>query len=557
MNMKKISRILAIGCLSSTLLLSGCIEETFPTNGATEEQVTSSVQSASAMLWALHAQLNTPALEIGYHHSDFGYSSIMHVRDLLTNDMPISASNYDQFWTWEENQGMGENYLYAQIVWNFYWHCVLSTNKLLALFPLENATDQLKGYIGAAHAYRAMFYLDMARMYEYLPTDVTSPITEAGNDVTGLTVPIVTENTTEEECYNNPRVSREDMAAFILSDLQIAEENIGYLTEKSACMPHLDVIYGLYARLYMWLGQNVDDTPNLEAYQNAQRYARMAIDESSSDPMTQEECLSTSKGFNNLDCWMWGSQLVKENDLVQTGIINWVSWMVNETSFGYTGQAAGPWSMINKDLYDKANNNDFRKRMWKAPEGSALDGMTDFLTSTASDLPVYFGDRLPEYASVKFRPGEGNPDDVNLAAATAYPLMRVEEMYFIEAEAAEHIAPGTGKALLESFMNNYRIADDVDYTYVCTNPNVIEEIYIQKCIELWGEGLAYYDMKRLNMPMNRAYEGSNFSATTQFVQTTPVRPAWLNFCITQGEKNSNRALAGFENPDMSGLYELK
>ena len=553
--MKKITKYLALGCLSSALMLTGCIEETFPTSGATEEQVTSSEQSASAMLWAMHAQLNTPALEVGYHHSDFGYSSIMHIRDLLTNDMPISASNYDQFWTWEENQGMGESYLYAQIVWTFYYQCVLSANKMLAAFPLEESTsNQLKGYIAAAHAYRAMFYLDMARMYEYLPTDVTSPITKAGNDVTGLTVPIVTENTTEEQSYNNPRVSRQEMADFILSDLKSAEENIGYLTESSACIPHLDAVYGLYARLYMWLGQNVDDTPNLEAYQNAQKYARLAIDASSTDPMTQEECLSTSKGFNDLDCWMWGSQLVKENDLVQTGIINWVSWMVNENTFGYAGQVAGPWSMINRALYDEANDNDFRKRMWKAPEGSALDGMTDFLTSASGR---YFGDFLPTYASVKFRPGEGNTDDVNLAAATAYPLMRVEEMYFIEAEAAEHVSPGAGKALLESFMNTYRIAEGEDYTYVCTNPNVVEEIYIQKCIELWGEGLAYYDMKRLNMPLDRAYEGSNFSATTQFVQTTPVRPAWLNFCITQGEKNSNRALVGYENPDMSGLYELK
>lgn len=52
-------------------------------------------------------------------------------------------------------------------------------------------------------------YLDMARMYEYLPTDGTSMPNDAGNDVTNLTVPIVTEKTTEEESYNNPRVTRE------------------------------------------------------------------------------------------------------------------------------------------------------------------------------------------------------------------------------------------------------------------------------------------------------------------------------------------------------------
>ena len=470
-------KFLAGVCLSSTLVMTtGCIEETFPTNGATEDQLTASQTATSAMLWAMPSVLNKYATIDGSYHWDWGYGSIMHVRDVMTEDMAVVSSGYDWYSSWEQNLYQGEDYIYPQFIWNYYWKAVQTTNKLIAAIDEETATEPLMGYLAAAHAYRAMFYLDMARMYEFLPNDKTE-----GANVEGLTVPIVTESTTEQDARNNPRVPRQEMADFILSDLDFAEQHIEKLEEDVKTLPHLDAVYGLKARLYMWLGQNVDDTPNLDAYQNAQRYARMAIDESSSDPMTQEECLSTSKGFNNLDCWMWGSQMVKENDLVQTGIINWVSWMVNETSFGYTGQAAGPWSMINKDLYDKANNNDFRKRMWKAPEGSALDGMTDFLTSTASNPPVYFGDRLPEYASVKFRPGEGNPDDVNLAAATAYPLMRVEEMYFIEAEAAEHIAPGTGKALLESFMNNYRIADDVDYTYVCTNPNVIEEIYIQKC----------------------------------------------------------------------------
>ena len=49
--MNKIMKLMAAGCLSSTLLLTGCIEETFPTNAATEDQVTSSNQAAAAMLW--------------------------------------------------------------------------------------------------------------------------------------------------------------------------------------------------------------------------------------------------------------------------------------------------------------------------------------------------------------------------------------------------------------------------------------------------------------------------------------------------------------------------
>ena len=555
--MKKITKLLAVGCLASSFLMTGCIDETFPTNAATEDQVTSSDESAAAMLWSLHAQLNTPVFTVGDYHFDFGYGAMMHIRDVQTGDMPINASNYDQFWIWEENQAQGKAYLYGQMIWNYYYRCVLACNKLIGAFPLEEATDEVKGYIAAAHAYRALFYLDLARLYEYMPATVDKgsygPSDDAGNDVTGLTVPIVTEATTEEDAYNNPRATREEMATFILGDLQAAEENIGLLTESFPCLPHLDVVYGLYARYYMWLGRNLDDTSNPEAYVQARDYARKAINASSTQPMTEEECLSTSKGFNNIDCWMLGSQLVKENDVVQTGIINWISWMSNETSFGYCGMAGAPWSQIDARLYDRADNNDFRKRMWKAPESNpALADKTDYLTSTING---YFGTFLPAYASVKFRPGEGNPDDVNLAASVAYPVMRVEEMYFIEAEAAEQVTPGAGKQLLEAFMNNYRIAEDAEgYRYTCTNTNVIDEIIAQKRIELWGEGQSFFDYKRLNMSVDRTYSGSNWSATTRF--KTTGRPAWMNYVIVQSEENSNAAVRGWNNPDPSGKYNV-
>lgn len=543
---RNISKLLIGVCLSSSVLMTtGCIEETFPTNAATEDQVTSSEEAASAMLWSMHAMLNSYGLDADRsNHYDWGYGSVMHVRDVMTGDMAISSSGYDHYWPWEENVYQGESYIFNQFVWNFYWRNVLAANKLIGAFPLESASDTEKGYVGAAYAFRAMLYLDLARMYEYLPTDGTSMPNAAGNDVTNLTVPIVTEKTTEEDSYNNPRVTREKMAEFILSDLQAAEENIPYLNNSSRALPHLDAVYGLMARYYMWL----------EDYENAKNYARKAIDESGLTPMTQEECLSTSKGFNDINCWIWGSQLVKENDVVQTGIVNWTSWMSNETSFGYAAQrTGGPYLMADASMYQRMDNNDFRKRIWKAPKGTALEGKTDFLTSSNARYG-YFGDWLPTYASTKFRPCEGNPDDVNLAAASAYPLMRVEEMYFIEAEAAEHVAAGSGKALLETFMNTYRLADDVENgaKYTCTNDDVIDEIVFQKRVELWGEGQTFFDIKRLDMPVTRDYDGTNFYANTRF--NTSRRPAWMNFCIVQTEKNSNEALRGYENPDPSDAY---
>ncbi len=521
------------GICFSALLLSttGCIEETFPTSVATEDQLAASSMATEAMLNAIPASMNTLGVVSSDYHYDWGYGSIIHIRDVMTEDMAVASSGYDWYTRWENNTYQGESYVYSQFIWNYFWQSVLTANIVIGALDYETASDLQKGYLAAAYAFRAFFYLDLAQMYEFLPNDKTT-----GSNVENLTVPIVRESTTEEEARNNPRASREEMAAFILTDLDSAQNNMQYFTETSKTMPHLDVVYGLKARYYMWLGD----------YDNAKTYARLAINETSSTPMTETQCLSTTSGFNDISCWMWGSQMVSEDDLVQTGILNWASWMSNETSFGYSAQA--PYIMIGASLYDRLNDTDFRKKMWVAPEGTALWGQNSFLTSSSFG---YFGDRLPEYASLKFRPAEGNCDDYTVGAATAYPLMRVEEMYFIEAEASAHLNDGEALSLLTNFMTTHR---DPSYTCSLSGDALIDEIVFQKRIELWGEGLTFFDVKRLNMSVTRGYTGTNFEEETRF--NTDGRPAWMNICIVQTEKNNNSALVGYENPDPSGVYEV-
>ena len=178
-----------------------------------------------------------------------------------------------------------------------------------------------------------------------------------------LTVPIVKEGMTEEEARNNPRVTREKIAEFIFSDLTKAEEYIANLALSIKTLPNLSVVYGLKARYYMWLAD----------YAKAQEYARKAIDTGTYRPMSKDEWLSPTNGFNDMSVasWMWGSKMSKEDDVVKSGILNWTSWMSNEALYGYAG--AGPMVMINANLYNRMNNTDFRKLAWKAPVGcSAL-----------------------------------------------------------------------------------------------------------------------------------------------------------------------------------------
>lgn len=527
---RNISKLFIGLCCSASVLMSGCIEETIPTDIATDEQLSSSSKATESLLWAMPAILNKLGTIDESRHWDWGYGSIMHVRDVMTEDMPVVSSGYDWYTSWEENKNLGEDYIYCQFVWNYYWKAIQTTNNLITAVNPENANENQLGYLGAAYAFRAMFYLDMAQMYEFLENDVVSSVNASGNDVKGLTVPIVREGMTEAEARNNPRVSREKMAEFILEDLNNAEKYIPNLTISTKTLPHLDVVYGLKARYYMWLAN----------YPEAKKYARNAIDETGVNPMTQDDCLSTTKGFNDISKWMFGSQLLAEDELVKTGILNWASWMSNETSFGYSSQE--PFLMLNSSMYARLSDSDFRKKMWKAPAGTALDNKTQFIKPDSYE-------KLSDYASVKFRPAEGNTEDYSVGAATAYPLMRVEEMYFIEAEAAAHL--GEGATLINTFMSTYR---DPSYNTSKSGDELVEEIVFQKRIELWGEGLTFFDVKRLNMSVTRSFEGTNFGDTKRF--NTKGRPAWMNFCIVQTEKNNNSALIGFENPDPSDKYTV-
>ena len=61
---------------------------------------------------------------------------------------------------------------------------------------------------------------------------------------------------------------------------------------------------------------------------------------------------------------------------------------------------------------------------------------------------------------MKFRMSSGNQTDYNVAMLFDIPLMRVEEMYFILAEAKAHTQNvEAGKMVLTDFMNTYRYTD--------------------------------------------------------------------------------------------------
>lgn len=538
--------ICGLGFGALMLTATSCVDETEPTKFANQSQVNASSAVTEALTYAMPMYFNNVDEDIlkDYNwHAVFGYGSMAIIRDMQTNDRSIGP-NFNGHYLWAAaDKSMDYDNIRMKYIWSYYYGFVLTANKVLQAIDIKNCDDNQKGYYGTALAFRAMLYLDLARTYEFLPNDAINGKNDKGNDVTNLTVPIVSEATSEDDARKNPRATREEMFKFILSDLDKAEEYIKFSPfNGDQTFPHLDCVYGLKARLYMWV----------EDYANAAKYARLAIDEAANsgvDLMTEEECLNTKTGFNDISKWMWGTQMTSEDRAVTTGIINWTSWMTNEQTFGYAG-VGGATCMIDAKLYSKISDTDFRKLEFVGPNGP-VEGQKFCSTAAYANYGIYdFSALLDPYSSIKFRPNEGEADDYKTACATAIPVMRVEEMYLIEAEATAHTDAAKGKELLTAFMKTR----DPQYSFAGTSTqDVVDECFLQKRIELFGEGQIFFDYKRLNKPVDRTYENNNWPTTAQLKTTT--RPAWMNWPISINEVNNNAAVRDYNNPSCTDAYK--
>jgi tetratricopeptide (TPR) repeat protein len=519
--MKKIIVIKLI-LISLTLgLMCSCMKETLPqTNYVTSEQVIESSESLVYFEVGLDGWRNNynTLNRSSVSHWDFGYPALMIQRDIMGQDMAYNGV-YNQWGQWYGvGIALGPDYTVTQFPWRWYYQWLINANSVVSLVPNpDEAANKALWTLGKAHFYRAFAYFDLGRLYlsgSY------------ANNPQGLTVPVVTEQTTDEEKVNNPRVPAVELYELIISDLGKAETYLQDAPNNDVSTPTLSAVYGLFARVYLEIGE----------WAKAEEYAKKA--QAGFSPLTQAQWLDRKNGFNSPDnnkSWMFCSTTVKENDVVQSGIINWTSHMSAEQSFGYNGPGGTDYMYIDKHLYDLIGDTDFRKKSYIKP-GATVDDIE-------SDSPYKSSLVSRTYASIKFRPGSGDFDNYEVGAAASVPLMRVEEMMLIEAEAAARQNVDRGKQLLVDFVTTYR---DPSYTSTSTTLDmVLYDIWIQRRIELWGEGFATFDIKRLNRGITRSYTGTNHRVGFRF--NTDTQPSWMNYCIVRTEFNNNFGIKAEEN----------
>jgi len=512
-------------------MFNSCIDEMVPEGDtATSGQIGASASALEASLNGIPSQMTQ-----GYyvydeqtHETDMSYPQFMIAQTEMLGDMYPLGSNtgYDWYRNYNTfNGAFGENSYFSYLPFFTLYKLIKSANDVIAAVDIEDESlpTSIRGAAGIAYANRAFNY--------YMATVFFEPVENIYTDISkvkGLTVPIVTETTTGDDAKNNPRATREEMIKFILSDLDKAEELMEDYTPKSKLFPDLAVVYGIRAKVYLWD----------EQYDKAAEFARKAIDTYSGSPITESQWDDPITGFNTVNqAWMWYATYSAEN---MRNLANFTGWMSAEADWGYSSLSMPG---IDRSLYDKIAETDFRKRSFINP------GKLDYYNYKTVRDASFIND-APAYLSIKFRAREGNWETYSIGGVSDIPIMRIEEMYLIEAEAAG-VANGvaTGVSKLNSFMQSYRQSD---YNFTTGDLRAFQlEVLTQMRIEFWGEGNAFPSAKRIKPDIIQNYEGTNAPGDIFKINMKGIKPNW-NLVIPIDEMEANSALTGLNNPDPTG-----
>lgn len=509
----------------STILFAGCADmDTYPEGGTvTSDQKSDVVEidptKAAAGVNAIFSQFSTYMSVTGNRHNDIGYPSVM----LFTDSNGFDFVSQDNGYNWLTNSMEYSDRISssdeAKIVWNTLYKMVYTANNVIASIDPNAEGTTLKFYLGQALAARAFDYWVLAQLYQFNYADhKSSPC-----------VPLVTEVNAETVSVDGcKRSTVEEVYARITTDLNKAIDLLTAAREaglKRSDKRYIDlsVAYGLRARVNLTMEKWADATSDAE---NAIKY-------STATPYSREAVSVPTMYDSNDAAWMWGIVIAKSDRVVTSGIINWPSHM-GSLNYGYAEYCGG--RQINKKLWNSIPDSDVRKGWWLDEDTISKNLKADYQYFVSSKSVGY-----PAYTQVKFAPYNNVVE--NSVNANDIPLMRIEEMYLIKAEGeAMGGSAVTAKNTLENFIKIYR-----DPNYICTatgTSGMQEEIYRQRRIELWGEGLSWFDIMRLKKPVDR--RGGGYPDASM-VFNIPATDNILLWRIPESEIQANPLLSNGDN----------
>ena len=514
------------------LALAACTEmdQIVPASGTMlKEQVQKTYadypERAEAPFAGMFTDIGLPA-KLYETPDDWEFLMIMFCNDLESGDALIADSGYNWFSVCGEYSSRSATYRNPAIRYRVPYNMIASANTFLASYDeaqmIADDNKDALAKMAQAKALRAYSYMYLAPQYQFAPNTYVDADGDYGKNLP--CVPIITNETPDPA--NNPRATVQEIYNIVVEDLDWAIQYLDGYTRPSKNYIDQHVAYGLRARANLLLG-------NWQAaYDDAVAAA---------DGYTPASIADVSKPYfydiNSEDNWIWGYDMTTDNAL-RYRYATTSSWLRSFSAWSYSA-ACAVYTCINKLLWDLIPATDVRKGWWvdenlESPllNGLAWPGFPD--VANADDG----GDsKLPysAYTNVKFGcfsvGTTSNDEDM--------PLMRVEEMLLIQAEALANIQgkEADAKEIVTKFVTTYR---DPEYVFNAHGFTTLDEIWFQRRVELWGEGFGVLDNLRLNkniIRFNGDPKSTNFADAFRF--NIEAQDPWLRMRFPQGETNTN------------------
>ncbi|MDR0657414.1 MAG: RagB/SusD family nutrient uptake outer membrane protein [Mediterranea sp.] len=456
-----------ISILLLSLLMSGCSEdflETRSTQDIDESLVFTDTKNAMLAINGLHKLMWTQDLSGTAPRG--GFEMIMIWMDMLGEDLVYTYSNAqyqsEAKWVTHRNySGSGHLLHFFRLLYYFV------SNANMVMDNIDNATgpDNEKSNIkGQALFYRAFGYFYLVQLW-------AERYHEGGNN-TQLGVVMRSDG----DMGHKARSTVEEVYAKVNDDL---DEAIRLLAETTVERPnkshiHVHIARGLKARVLLAQSR----------WAEAADMAKLVVDQSGAK-LQDDTYITTQDRFSDASNteWLWGSNKVAE----QIATLRSFHEYMSNNFRSYNGNT--PRAIYNL-LYDKISPTDVRKGVWFP---RAADKST-----WATARPQYSiggNARVANYMANKYLLADPNATFGNV------PFMRLPEMMLIQAEG--YARAGENSKAAQAL---YPLAKRRDPAYTLstkTGQALIDEIMVQRRVELWGEGFRFLDLKRLNMPLDR------------------------------------------------------
>lgn len=524
--MKSIYKSLSVIGLVSAMTLTGCydMDKLSMSDALTRQQKIDAAEANPALTRAgiagIAAMFSTFGQVLGQDvHSDFGVPALMLGLDCRGVDMVSRNIGYNWFRTFMTFGDCNVNSDMTNMAWNYYYRQILACNDAIGSINADSEDATIQFYLAQALAMRANAYFNLAQIYQF---------TYKGNEDKPC-VMLITENNQDEVLANGcTRSSVAEIYAQIDSDINRAVD----LLTRSGLSPDkvieakpkrfisLAAAHGLRARINLvkqdWTAAAADATEAIQLFAAT-----------GGSPLSLEQ--AARPGFNSIEAanWMWGIAIAETDPVATTQIVNFPSHM-GSLCYGYA--SVGAWRYVNRKLFDNIPDSDVRKG-WFFDEQGYSPNLTEREQAYCSSKS------MPPYVQVKFAPYQDVLGTTN--NASDIPLMRVEEMYLIRAEATA-MAGGDGASILTDFVSRYR---NPAFSFSGSGEDVREACFQQRRVELFGEGLINFDYMRLNKDYDRVGGGFEPNYCFNIQAGSPV----LIMPIPNSEINGNKLFLSSAN----------